>query len=444
MALSDIVNLTIVESTSALTRPGFGTPLILAQTPYTSNLVRSYASQPAMIADGFAATDAAYVAAGAIFGQNPHTPNVKIGKLSSLPTYAATLTPVVSGTPSVVFSGSIVTPLAPAGTAFSFSTGASPTVAGACTGIAAAINALAIAGLTATATATVVNLTGTAGLVFSVIGAKCDTLPFVLNYQEITADPATGFATQLASIQAEDNDWYALASVYTSSIITPILATFAEANRKLLVASSHDDDIIGSGTGDLASALKTSARTHTALLHVANRLEFGDCAWLGRTLADDPGSETWKFKTLGGVTAEKLSATQVSNAKGKNCNTYVTIAGANMTQEGQVAGGDFIDNIRFIDWLYTNMQLDVFALLKSVEKLPYSDFGAAQLESVIRARLQKGVQLGGLLPGFTVTVPKASAQLASDRANRYFPSITFVAQLAGAIHSVQVNGTVSV
>ncbi|MBU6428827.1 MAG: hypothetical protein KGR26_07455, partial [Cyanobacteria bacterium REEB65] len=41
-------------------------------------------------------------------------------------------------------------------------------------------------------------------------------------------------------------------------------------------------------------------------------------------------------------------------------------------------------------------------------------------------------------------VPKVSDQTETDRTHRYFPDITFSANLAGAIQKVQVLGTVSV
>ena len=47
-------------------------------------------------------------------------------------------------------------------------------------------------------------------------------------------------------------------------------------------------------------------------------------------------------------------------------------------------------------------------------------------------------------PAPTYSVPKVSSIDVNDRANRLLPDMKFVAELAGAIHRVQVRGTVSV
>jgi hypothetical protein len=42
-----------------------------------------------------------------------------------------------------------------------------------------------------------------------------------------------------------------------------------------------------------------------------------------------------------------------------------------------------------------------------------------------------------------VFVPRAIDIPANDKANRILPDVTFTAILAGAVHSVQVNGTLA-
>lgn len=436
MSLSDVVNLTIVESSQAVSRPGFGTQLIFTQTPYTDSLVRSYSSTAAMISDGFSATDPAVLAAGAAFSQNPHAPTVKTGKCTALPTATINLTATVTNT--TVYSFKLCTQAAPSGTLISYTSDSTATMSEINAGLLASVNALAV-GVTASDQTTYLRLAGNAaGTVFSV-----SSLSSSLVDSNVSAD--TSFAAQLAAIQQEDSDWYGLSSTYWGDAQIQVLSTFAETNRKLYVAQTKDSDILVAGSGDLASTLMAAGKARTALLHVENAMEFGASAWLGRVLADNPGSETWKFKSLANVTVEKLSDSQQAQCRAKHCNNYIALASVAYTQEGVVANGEFIDVIRFIDWLYTNLQLDIFALLKSAEKIPYTDQGAMLLENAIRGRLQQGVQAGGLVAGsIVVNVPRVAAQNASDRAARYFPGITFTANLAGAIHAVAINGTVSV
>ncbi len=436
MSLSDIVNLTIVESSQAVSRPGFGTMLIFAPTPYTNQLVRSYSSIAGMISDGFAADDVAVLAAGAVFGQNPHSPSVKIGKCTSLPTTTVKLTATVAN--SMVYSFLLCTQAAPAGTLVSYTSDSSATLAEINAGLLAVVNGLSV-GITASDQTTYLRLQGNAaGTVFHVASVSS-------NIAVIDASADSSFAAQLAAIQQEDSDWYALGSVFRGDAQVQVLATFAEANRKLFICATKDSDIPVAGSGDLASSLQTANHARTALLHAENPMQFGDCAWAGRNLSQDPGSETWKFTTLAGVSSEKLTDSQQAECALKNCNDYIALNGRSFTQEGVVSSGEFIDVIRFIDWLYTNLQLDIFARLVDGEKLPYTDQGAMVLKSIILARLQQGVAAGGIVKGsITITVPKAADQNPSDRAKRFFPGITFTALLAGAIHAVKINGTVSV
>ena len=437
MALSDIVNLNITTTSQAISRPGFGTLLVFAPTPYSSNLVRAYSGTSAMISDGFVATDAAYVAASAVFSQNPHTPIVKIGKCTALPTQSFQLTATVAN--ATVYSFLLCTPAVPQGVLCTYTSSGSATMAAINAGLIAAVTASGLAVVASDQTTYLRVQASAAGTVFGVAAPSVSLAVF-----DASADNT--FAAQLAAIFAEDPNWYGLASVYNSAAQTQIIGAFAEANQKLFMASSRDTGVVTAGGGDIASLLQAASRRRTAGLQCHNQMEFGQCAWFGLKGAADPGSETWKFATLAGPTVSALSQTQNTTAAGKNWNTYTTLASQNFTAEGKVSSGEFIDVVRFIDWLYNNLQLDIFALLKNAAgKVPYTDAGAVLLDATIRARLQQGVQAGGLVAGsIVVTVPKVATQLASDRGNRYFPGITFSANLAGAIHSLAINGTVSI
>jgi hypothetical protein len=96
----------------------------------------------------------------------------------------------------------------------------------------------------------------------------------------------------------------------------------------------------------------------------------------GRVLPLDPGSETWKFKTVAGVTPDVYTDTQRVNLKNRNANYYYTVAGVNIVTEGVVADGEFIDVIRFRDWIASHMAEGVFGALASANKVPFTDEGS--------------------------------------------------------------------
>ena len=131
---------------------------------------------------------------------------------------------------------------------------------------------------------------------------------------------------------------------------------------------------------------------------------------------------------------------------GKNINHYTLTAGVAITRQGKTAGGEWIDVMRFVDWLKARMQERIYQQLVNLLKIPYTDQGVAIIENLVRAQLQEGIRVGGLAkdPEFTVTVPKVIDVSQTDRANRLLPDVKFNATLAGAIHKININGVVTV
>ena len=165
----------------------------------------------------------------------------------------------------------------------------------------------------------------------------------------------------------------------------------------------------------------------------------------GTFVTRNPGSYTVKFKTPSGFAVDDLSDTQSINARGKNAMTFEAIGGRDILREGQVAEGEFIDVIVFVDWLQARMTEDIYTDLANLPKVPYTDAGIGIVEGRVKGRLQIGVDAGGLSPDvpFVVSVPDVVDVSAADKGNRILKGVTFSATLAGAIHAVEVQGTVS-
>jgi hypothetical protein len=73
----------------------------------------------------------------------------------------------------------------------------------------------------------------------------------------------------------------------------------------------------------------------------------------------------------------------------------------------------------------------------------YTDIGVVLITNAISKSLEKFFKRGLFKSDFTIFVPKVADQSSTDRNNRYFPGITFTANLVGAIHKLGVTGTVS-
>ena len=182
---------------------------------------------------------------------------------------------------------------------------------------------------------------------------------------------------------------------------------------------------------------------------------YPEAAWGGLMLPTVPGSATWAYKTLAGITpapTSALNSTQEAAAKGKNANLYTTIGGLGQTHNGIMASGRFIDIQRGIDWLQARMEERIYSRLANSEKVPFTQAGFGIIEGEIRTQMQEGVDnglLGPLLDSdsgefFRVTVPRASAVSDADRALRALNGITVEAQIAGAIHTISMTINVKV
>ena len=105
-----------------------------------------------------------------------------------------------------------------------------------------------------------------------------------------------------------------------------------------------------------------------------------------------------------------------------------------------------MDQTRFIDWLRVTIQLAMISLLaRNTGKVPYDDFGIAEIATTLNGVLQQGVNNGGLVDGsIVITRPAvASIPVASVQA-RILPSLPWSATLAGAIHRMAIQGVASV
>lgn len=440
MALSDHVVLTISQDSVGVARAGFGVPLVLSYGASFSERVQFVTSLSDMVTLGFATTSPEYLAVQALLSQSPHPSSIAIGRGALPATQKYEFTPTAKNSHAYVINvkGEGVT-----ATAVSFTSDATATVAEICTGLTSALNAVTGKNFTCVDGTTKITVTGdAAGDWFSL--ELADTTDGKL--EQTHADP--GVATDLAAIVLENDSWYCLLTTYNSDAYVKAAAAWVETQKKIYVVDICDNEAItlADGGGDLADDLNALGYERTSLwFHPSPAIMLAP-AMAGRALPYDPGSITWKFKTLSGVTPVSLTATHRTNLVAKKCNTYQTVAGVNITWEGYRCDGDFIDVTRGLDWLDNDMSTRVFGVLASAPKIPYTDEGGAVLQSAVEASLLYGVQKGVLKsdPAPSVEVPKVADIADADKTARNFPDIKWSAELAGAVHKATINGSVTV
>ena len=80
MPIDDIVNVTISRNTAAVSRAGFGVPLIMGLNRISNLIYEEYTDAASMITAGYKLTDEEYLAGLAIFSQNISPPKLAIGR----------------------------------------------------------------------------------------------------------------------------------------------------------------------------------------------------------------------------------------------------------------------------------------------------------------------------------------------------------------------------
>lgn len=253
----------------------------------------------------------------------------------------------------------------------------------------------------------------------------------------------------LNAIANENNDWYGVVVDQAMVANFADVASWVETAKKFAIFWITDVNAYdASKSTDLASVLKLANRNRSAVVWHAiptGGADYPDAAWMGEGFPYEPGTSTWAYKTLNGVTPDTLLASQETALKGKNCNYYTTVGGVSITQEGKVASGEYIDIIIGTDWIEARLREAVYSALVNNRKIPYDDTGIAMIEGLVKGVLNEAASKGILqADSIAVTVPKYADIPQADKLARKLPDVKFSALYQGAIHSVTINGTISV
>lgn len=430
-----VVSVTITSATAAITQANFGIPAIAGGHSIGSDLVQEFSSLASLSSAGFTSATGIYKAASAILAQNPRVTSFKVIKLSENHAQTIKIVPIAAN--SVDYDITI------GGEEFSITSDGSATVAEICTALTTEIN-------TGTGAFTATDNTTYVSVAADVAGATFvyqDYNLARLKLTDITATTTTLSADLDAAILV-DSDWYGLTLVNQCEADINAGALWIEANERVMTMNSGDFDVQdASSTTDIASDLQGFSYARTVPQYHKNIGEFSGAAWMGKMFPyqNPPGQATWKFKTLAGISTDILTETQINALEDKNCNYYKTTGGAGTTYNGIAADGSFIDNTIGVDWIRARLRERIFGLLKNNLKIPYTDAGVNLVVAEVKAQLDDAINAGILAanPAPTVTAPKVADISDNDKANRILPDIEFTATTAGAIHSVVINGIIS-
>lgn len=448
MGLSEIVNVVITKDVKAVSRAGFGTLLIVGPNVNVNSRLEYFEN----------ATDAKAAIVGAstleeamindVFAQSPSVTRIALGAVQASKTAVFTENSVSGGTFKATVNGT------------EYSQAWSSTFDGTMTALAALIAAHAAVdtAVYTTGTNTIV-VTPNSGYAVGITYDFSEATGGIPTAVETATELAESYSTALDAILLEQPDWYGIVAATRTYAKQVLVADWTEANDKFFIAGSADTNIINqtvSGdTTSIAAYAKNQALERTAVIYSgAAATEGPDAALFGKLLPLDPGTYTAMFKTLASITVDTLTATQSTNARAKYASVYETIGGVNIICEGKVGANEYIDVTIFIDWLKARITESVFSALVGQTKVPYTQVGIMVIKSALEAPLKIGQNRGGISPtafdendaqigGYYIEVPEFSSISQADKIARTLTDVKFTAFLSGAIHSVVVNGVVT-
>lgn len=174
-------------------------------------------------------------------------------------------------------------------------------------------------------------------------------------------------------------------------------------------------------------------------------------ALVGKTASKPVGSFTYKNQELIGVPVDNtMSKSELNALHEKNINSFVTKVGYNVTSEGKTMSGEYIDIVDSRDWLVLQIEYQLQQALIINDKVPYTNEGISLLENIVVNILQEAFNNGMIAtddngnPAYSVNFAPRSETKAEDREVRQYVEGNFEFYLAGAIHSVAVNGLIRI
>lgn len=262
-------------------------------------------------------------------------------------------------------------------------------------------------------------------------------------------DTGVSYTDALTAISLVNNGWYAVLTTSRTKADLLEIANWVETQDKIFIGTTNDKTI-------------TSGRNlnrEIYVLHSDASTTYHDAIIAGSCLTFTPGKATWAFKRGSGSTNSGFNSTDTNAIVTANGNVYAEIGGLIVTFPGKVTSGEFIDVIISRDYIKARLTEELHRLLIISPKIPYTLDGFAQVESALRS-VFKQAGVGGIIATvnseddatrsdlgdyqYQITIPESLSDIpANSRASRILP-ISFTFRLAGAVHLVDISGTITI
>lgn len=248
-------------------------------------------------------------------------------------------------------------------------------------------------------------------------------------------DP-TSLVEALNTLIDTNNDWYFLVCSENSNDVVQALSTWIDTQMKIYGVTTQDLTL---------PALIESEQTIVMYHHDINAYVAEGLIAIAAT--NDPGSITFKFKTVNGVQASNITSTELVQLHEDGAFSYIKKMGVLQTTEGITTNKEYIDVVMGAHYIQARMEEECIYLAINNKKIPYDNTGIAMLAGVARDVLTRATNMDIILKDdetgkgvFTIDITKREDVPKNDIALRQYNGIKWTATLAGAIHTGTLTG----
>lgn len=292
----------------------------------------------------------------------------------------------------------------------------------------------------------------------STVFAQEQHIPAVLVGKKLVGDAS--WTAALNACKNTNPDFFGVVTTSRTLAEQKQVAEWCQANGKMCIIVSADANIVDQtaivDVTSIAWYVKSNSLSNVCVYYDVNAATKAiDAGCMGYYLALVPGSYTGAFKTIALVTVNSLTEGQSKNAHDKYCSTYEMVLDNSKVFFSWTGSGEFFDIIHFAYWLVARIQEANLRILFNTLKSPMTDNGIVGHENATQSVLEFGITNGGLsvlkfdaagkqVGGYWTKFPKIESVASNDKAARRVSGAKFRGWLAGAIHSLTIDGVLTV
>lgn len=287
---------------------------------------------------------------------------------------------------------------------------------------------------------------------------------FIIKGMDKVVDSYTATETAaevFAAIQEEENNFYFVTAEDHSEVFILGLAAVIEPTAstdfpKMYFTSTADANSLvplPDPAIDVIGKLKELNYQQTVCdwHHQADTI-FPEMAIIAAKATAQAGATTWKFTQLKAVpaaadlvTGKRLSQAKQGYIEDRNGNWIGREKGVDIYKEGKTVGGEWIDIIRFKDWLNNETEVTLFNLLLNAPngKIPQTVKGRGLVANAVDGVYDTAVGFGALSGYEQTTVPAEADISFANKAGRILDQVNSTGYLSGAIHTIITNGNLT-